>query len=194
VTFKWISCAVQLHTPLWAVFVRKERNASRGGLIQSGSDPSALHFRHRRQVRELFRNLAPLGLNSLIISCAKLCMKANQLDLRAAFFMFFTSDPKSNRKCLLILLFSGLDGRETLFIALLARCRLFPDAFRAAGVQCIDPTGGSLKMNSTSIAATPIAAPTLPVAALLEEPAFRVILKATKAPINDLRVPARNEQ
>jgi hypothetical protein len=46
------------------------------------------HFRHRRQVRELFRNLAPLGLNSLIISSAKLCMIANQVDLRAAFFIF----------------------------------------------------------------------------------------------------------
>ena len=151
-----------LHTPLWAVFVRKERNTSCRGPIQSGSDPSELHFRHRRQVRELFRNLAPLGLNSLIISCAKLCIKANQLDLRAAFFMFFTSDAKSNRKYLLILLFSGLDGRETLFIALLAWCRLFPDAFRAAGLQCIDPTGGSLKMNSTPKAAMPIAALTLP--------------------------------
>ena len=51
--------------------------------------------------------------------------------------MFFTSDAKSNGKYLLILLFSGLDGSETLFIALLA--------FRAAGIQCIDPTGGSLK-------------------------------------------------
>ena len=124
--------------------------------------PSELHFRHRRQGRELFRNLALLGLNSLIISCAKLCMKANQLDLRAAFFMFFTSDAKSNRKYLLILLFSGLDGRETLFIALLAWCRLFPDAFRTAGVQCIDPRGGSLKMNSTPIATMPIAVPTMP--------------------------------
>ena len=85
-----------------------------------------LHFCHRRQVRELFRNLAPLGLNSLIISCAKLCMKANQLDLRAAFFMFFTSDAKSNRKYLLILLFSGLDGIETLFIALLALVQALP--------------------------------------------------------------------
>jgi hypothetical protein len=90
-------------------------------------------------------------------------MKANQLDLRAAFFMFFTSDAKSNRKYLFILLFSGLDGRETLFIALLARCRLFPDAFRTAGVQCIDPRGGSLKMNSTPIATMPIAVPTMPV-------------------------------
>jgi len=84
------------------------------------------HCRHRRQVRDLFRNVAPLGLNSLIISCAKLCIKANQLDLRAAFFLFFTSDAKSNGKYLLILLFSGLDGRETLFIALLALVQALP--------------------------------------------------------------------
>jgi hypothetical protein len=53
-------------------------------------------------------------------------MIANQLDLRAAFFMFFTSDAKSNRKYLLILLFSGLDGRETIFIALLALVQALP--------------------------------------------------------------------
>jgi hypothetical protein len=47
------------------------------------------YFRHRRQVRELFRNVAAFGLNSLIISSAKLCMKTNQLDLRAAFYIFF---------------------------------------------------------------------------------------------------------
>ena len=54
-----------------------------------GISPSELHFRHRRKVRDLARNVAPLGLNRLMISSAKLCMKTNQLDLRAAFFIFF---------------------------------------------------------------------------------------------------------
>jgi hypothetical protein len=109
-------------------------------------------------------------------------MKANQLDLRAAFFMFFTRDAKSNRKYLLILLFSGLDGRKTLFIALLAWCRLFPDAFRTAGVQCIDPRGGSLKMNSTPIATMPIAVPTMPVNRVAGASGWRY-LRVTKKPI-----------
>lgn len=104
------------------------------------------HFRHRRQVCELFRNLAPLGLNSLIISSAKLCMIANQLDLRAAFFIFFALAAKPNTKYRLILLFSRLDGRETLFIApLRRRAGCYSDVFRNCGNSVHRPTGDSVK-------------------------------------------------
>ena len=71
-----------------------DRIKSKGAkYCMSRSDPerinlSKLPFRHRRHVRELFRNVAFLDLNSLTISSAKLCMIANQLDLRAAFFIF----------------------------------------------------------------------------------------------------------
>jgi hypothetical protein len=57
-------------------------------------NPSKLPFkeslRHRRKVRDLARNVAALGLKRLMISSAKPCMKTNQLDLRAAFFIIFS--------------------------------------------------------------------------------------------------------
>jgi hypothetical protein len=84
-----------------------ELNRAFGGLAEMGSiekirsyaaryfmartDPTRLnchsknHFGHRRKVRDLARNVAALGLNRLMISSAKPCMKTNQLDLRAAF-------------------------------------------------------------------------------------------------------------
>jgi hypothetical protein len=40
-----------------------------------------------REVRDLFRRVTPLGLKRLVISRAKLWMKAKRLDLRATFFI-----------------------------------------------------------------------------------------------------------